>query len=233
MCLTGHDNTVGAIVSQRENPQVITGSYDSTVKLWDLAAGKCATTLTHHKKGVRALALHPREFTLFSASADNIKKFGTARRAAFKHNMLSKQRSIVNALAVSEDDVVVSGGDDGSLWFWDYNSSHCFQKSQACNAGIDGVRGGNVCRNLRSHRNAAHHRRGGQDDQDVETGRGRVGDDAPQPPVRAPERHAEVLIDHGVLKCRVVSGRRENRNNKRAATSYVVFPVCQLGMKRK
>ena len=51
--------------------------------------------------------------------------------AAFKHNMLSKQRSIVNALAVSEDDVVVSGGDDGSLWFWDYNSGHCFQKSQA------------------------------------------------------------------------------------------------------
>jgi pleiotropic regulator 1 len=34
-------------------------------------------------------------------------------------------------LAVSEDDVVVSGGDDGSLWFWDYNSGHCFQQSQA------------------------------------------------------------------------------------------------------
>ena len=135
MCLSGHDNTVGAIVSQRENPQVITGSYDSTVKLWDLAAGKCATTLTHHKKGVRALALHPREFSLLSASADNIKKFGMTHEAggsaAFKHNMLSKQRSIVNALAVSEDDVVVSGGDDGSLWFWDYNSGHCFQKSQA------------------------------------------------------------------------------------------------------
>ena len=135
MCLSGHDNTVGAVVSQRANPQVITGSYDSTVKLWDLAAGKCATTLTHHKKGVRALALHPREFSLLSASADNIKKFGMTHEAgggaAFKHNMLSKQRTIVNALAVNEDDVVVSGGDDGSLWFWDHHSGHCFQKSQA------------------------------------------------------------------------------------------------------
>ena len=135
MCLSGHDNTVGCIVSQRTNPQVMTGSYDSTVKLWDLAAGKCATTLTHHKKGVRALALHPREFSFLSASADNIKKFGMSSEggggAAFKHNMLSKQRTIVNALAVSEDDVVVSGGDDGSLWFWDYNSGHCFQQSQA------------------------------------------------------------------------------------------------------
>ena len=39
MCLSGHDNTVGAVVSQRANPQVITGSYDSTVKLWDPKAG--------------------------------------------------------------------------------------------------------------------------------------------------------------------------------------------------
>jgi len=135
MCLSGHENTVGAIVSQRENPQVITGSYDSTVKLWDLAAGKCAQTLTHHKKGVRALVAHPREFSLLSASAENIKKFGlTAENgggAVFKHDMLRKQKTIVNCLAVNEDDVVVSGGDNGSLWFWDYPSGHCFQESQA------------------------------------------------------------------------------------------------------
>lgn len=129
MCLTGHDNTVGCIASQRENPQVITGSYDSTVKLWDLAAGKCMSTLTYHKKGVRALAVHPKEFTLMSASADNIKKFGLPR-GTFMHNMLSQQKTIVNALSCNEDNVVVSGGDNGSLWFWDYKSGHNFQQAQ-------------------------------------------------------------------------------------------------------
>ena len=129
MCLTGHENTVGAIASQRENPQVITGSYDSTVKLWDLAAGKCMSTLTYHKKGVRALATHPKDFTLMSASADNIKKFGLPR-GTFMHNMLSQQKTIVNALSCNEDNVVVSGGDNGSLWFWDYKSGHNFQQAQ-------------------------------------------------------------------------------------------------------
>ena len=45
--------------------------------------------------------------------------------------MCASTWTIVNALAVNEDDVVVSGGDDGSLWFWDHTSGHCFQKSQA------------------------------------------------------------------------------------------------------
>ena len=129
MCLTGHDSTVAAIASQREEPQVITGSYDSTVKLWDLAAGKCRTTLTYHKKGVRALALHPKDFSLLSASADNIKKFALPH-GKFMHNMLSQQKTIVNSLSANEDDVVVSGGDNGSVWFWDYKSGHNFQQAQ-------------------------------------------------------------------------------------------------------
>lgn len=56
-------------------PQVITGSHDSTVRLWDLRAGKTLTTLTHHKKSVRAMVQHPSEHAFASASADNIKKF--------------------------------------------------------------------------------------------------------------------------------------------------------------
>jgi pleiotropic regulator 1 len=42
-------------------PQIVTGSMDSTIRLWDLAAGKTMVTLTNHKKSVRALAIHPEE----------------------------------------------------------------------------------------------------------------------------------------------------------------------------
>lgn len=38
-------------------------------RLWDLAAGKAMTTLTHHKKSVRALAIAPHEYTFASASS--------------------------------------------------------------------------------------------------------------------------------------------------------------------
>ena len=77
--LTGHTNTVADVATQAANPQVttptqvphplilapcvqvISGSHDSTIRLWDLAAGKTKAVLTNHKKSVRSLALHPTE----------------------------------------------------------------------------------------------------------------------------------------------------------------------------
>ncbi|KAJ0444338.1 putative transcription factor WD40-like family [Helianthus annuus] len=116
--LSGHGDT---------DPQVITGSHGSTVKFWDLRNGKALATLTHHKKSVRALAQHPTYFT--SASADDIKKF-TLPRGEFLHNMLTQQKTIINAMTVNQEGVLATGGDNGSLSFWDSKSGHCFQQSR-------------------------------------------------------------------------------------------------------
>uniref|UniRef100_A0A0C9RGT4 TSA: Wollemia nobilis Ref_Wollemi_Transcript_25597_1948 transcribed RNA sequence n=1 Tax=Wollemia nobilis TaxID=56998 RepID=A0A0C9RGT4_9CONI len=127
--LSGHENTVCSVFTQATDPQVVTGSHDTTIKLWDLAAGKSMSTLTFHKKSVRALAMHPFEHTFASASADNIKKFKLPK-GEFLHNMLSHPKTIVNAMAINEDNVLVSAGDNGSLWFWDWKSGHNFQQAQ-------------------------------------------------------------------------------------------------------
>lgn len=127
--LSGHDNTVCSVFTRPTDPQVVTGSHDTTIKFWDLRAGKSMATLTHHKKSVRAMALHPTEQTFASASADNIKKFNLPK-GEFLHNMLSQQKTIINSMAVNEDGVMTTAGDNGSLWFWDWKSGHNFQQAQ-------------------------------------------------------------------------------------------------------
>jgi pleiotropic regulator 1 len=127
--LGGHDDTVAAILTQGTDPQIITGSHDKTIKLWDLRMGKTLSTLTYHKKSVRALAMHPTEHTFASGAADNIKKFRLPE-GEFLHNMLQQQRAIINAMAINEDGVMATGGDNGSMYFWDWKSGNAFQQGE-------------------------------------------------------------------------------------------------------
>ncbi|KAM4059360.1 WD domain, G-beta repeat domain-containing protein [Hirsutella rhossiliensis] len=123
--LSGHTQTVADVKCQEADPQVITGSLDSTVRLWDLAAGKAMGVLTHHKKGVRALAVHPTEFTFASASTGSIKQW-KCPEAAFMQNF-EGHNAIINTMSVNQNNVFFSGGDNGSMSFWDWKSGYRFQ----------------------------------------------------------------------------------------------------------
>jgi len=125
MCLEGHSSAVWSLKSQRVDPQVISGAGDASVRLWDIVAGKCHSVLTHHKKGVRALALSKQDFTFCSASPDNIKKF-LLPEGQFMAN-LSGHSTIINSLATNDDGVLVSGADNGTIKFWDYKTGYNFQ----------------------------------------------------------------------------------------------------------
>lgn len=127
-CLSGHSNTVAEVRCQASDPQVITASHDCTIRLWDLVAGKSMVTLTNHKKSVRALALHPTQYTFASASADNVKqwKFPDGN---FLQN-LSGHNAIINTLSCNSSGVLISGGDNGTMSFWDWKSGYNFQRLQ-------------------------------------------------------------------------------------------------------
>ena len=76
---------------------------------------------------VRALALLPKLFMWASAAPDNIKQW-KCPEGEFVQN-LPGHNAFVISLAVNEDGVLVSGGDNGSLQFWDWNTGFCYQKT--------------------------------------------------------------------------------------------------------
>ena len=61
-------------------------------------------------------------------TADNIKKW-QIRDGRFLKNF-SGHNSVLNCVAVNEDGVCVSGGDNGSICFWDYNTGYNFQSTK-------------------------------------------------------------------------------------------------------
>uniref|UniRef100_A0AAZ3S3C8 Pleiotropic regulator 1 n=1 Tax=Oncorhynchus tshawytscha TaxID=74940 RepID=A0AAZ3S3C8_ONCTS len=149
LSLTGHISTVRGVAVSTRSPYLfscgedkqypfisallymlcLNGLHDSTIRLWDLIAGKTRATLTNHKKSVRALALHPRQYTLASGSADNIKQW-TFPDGNFIQN-LSGHNAIINAMAVNSDGVLVSGADNGTIHLWDWRTGYNFQRIHA------------------------------------------------------------------------------------------------------
>ncbi|CAI9735388.1 pleiotropic regulator 1-like [Octopus vulgaris] len=127
--MTGHTNTVAVVKCQAAEPQVITGSHDCTIRLWDLAAGRTRATLTNHKKSIRSLVLHPTKYSFTSGSPDNIKqwKFPDGN---FIQN-LTGHNAIINTLGMNSDNVLVSGADNGTMYFWDWKTGYNFQRIQA------------------------------------------------------------------------------------------------------
>lgn len=63
-----------------------------------------------------------------SASPDNIKEW-RCPDGKFVQN-LSGHSSIINCMAVNEDGVLVSGGDNGTVHFWDWKTGYNFQRLQ-------------------------------------------------------------------------------------------------------
>ena len=133
MCLEGHTNTVYSVIMQENEPQIITGSSDCTIKLWDIRNGGILNTLTHHKKCIRDLLIPKKEYSFMSAGADDIKLWSCPqgkyiRSFEDKELEVGHGQGIVNCLALNSDGVLVSGGEEGKLYFWDYDTGEIFQK---------------------------------------------------------------------------------------------------------
>ena len=73
-----------------------------------------------------AAKAHGREHAFASGSADSIRRWLLPQGRFMQR--LGGHDTIINALATNEDDVLVSGGDDGTMHFWDWQSGTCFQK---------------------------------------------------------------------------------------------------------
>jgi WD40 repeat protein len=74
LTLTGHSNSVRAVAITPDGQQVVSASYDNTLKVWDLHSGAERLTLTGHSNSVRAVAITPNGKQVVSASSDNTLK---------------------------------------------------------------------------------------------------------------------------------------------------------------
>ena len=93
----------------------LSGSRDSTLKLWDLATGRLLRTFAGHERMVRAVSLTPDGSHALSGSDDRAVKFWDLTTGQLLRTFAGHENA-VSAVAVSPDGRHgLSGSDDRTL----------------------------------------------------------------------------------------------------------------------
>ncbi|WVN89692.1 uncharacterized protein L203_104922 [Cryptococcus depauperatus CBS 7841] len=116
--LEGHSLAVRAIAAHGHI--CVSGSYDMTVRVWDIVRGICLHVLTGHEAKVYSIVYDPYRKRCASGSMDNTVKVWNVVTGECIHT-LQGHTSLVGLLGLSPN-YLVSAAADSSLRIWDPNS---------------------------------------------------------------------------------------------------------------
>jgi WD40 repeat protein len=131
--LTGHTDAVSSVAFSPDGKLLASGSWDKTIKLWDVASGSLVRTLSGHTSGVRSVAFSPDGRLLASGSCRE--RIGTGIIVCIKGELnlrwevasgrfvvfsLAAHTGWVTSVAFSPDGrLLASGSFDETIKLWD------------------------------------------------------------------------------------------------------------------
>ena len=71
----GHNHFVSSLALSKDSKSLLSGSWDKTIRLWDVESGRCQKTFIGHNKDVLSVAFSHDERIIFSGSMDNTLKY--------------------------------------------------------------------------------------------------------------------------------------------------------------
>ena len=123
--LTGHSESINTVAISPDGQLLVSGSEDTTIKLWDLRTRECLATLEGHEAGVKSVAISADGQLLVSGSADNTIQLwqlpGGESELICTDSFytLTGHTDWVKCLAISPDgQMLASGSQDKTIKLW-------------------------------------------------------------------------------------------------------------------
>ncbi len=123
----GHSHDVTSVAFSPDGTEALSGSQDGTLRLWDLASGKCLLIFEGHSQGVTSVAFSPNGTLALSGSEDKTLKLWNLASGKCVRTFKGHSRG-VRSVAFSPDGTqALSGSEDKTLKLWDLASGKCLQ----------------------------------------------------------------------------------------------------------
>ena len=114
--LQGHRDGVTAVAVTPDGSEVISASFDETLKVWDRKSGEELRTLRGHRDRVTAVAVTPNGSEVISASEDRTLKVWDRKSGNVTASFTAD--GALRACAVAADGMTVIAGDaSGAMHF--------------------------------------------------------------------------------------------------------------------
>jgi WD40 repeat protein/serine/threonine protein kinase len=135
----GHTDWVRAVALTPDRRCAISGSWDRTLRVWDLESGQSLHTLQGHTDWVNAVALTPDGDRAISGSADRTLRVWDLESGQSVWT-LEGHTDRVNAVAVTPNGGrAISASADRTLWVWDLESGQSVWTLEGHTDGVNAV----------------------------------------------------------------------------------------------
>jgi WD40 repeat protein/serine/threonine protein kinase len=119
----GHTETVNSVSLSVDGKLGLSGSHDQTLRLWELATGRCIRTFEGHTKPVFAVSLGANCRYALSGSLDGTLRLWDVRNGRCLRTLEGHTNGIASVILSPSNRVALSGSFDNTLKLWNIQDS--------------------------------------------------------------------------------------------------------------
>lgn len=114
--LHGHNHFVSSLALSSDNTKLVSGSWDKTIRLWDLPTSKSQKIFTGHSKDILSVAFSHDERLIFSGGMDNsLKYWNTQGELRYDNTQFGGWVSCILNIKKGKQNYIAIGSWDGNV----------------------------------------------------------------------------------------------------------------------
>jgi len=123
----GHTGVVTSVQLSADGRLALSGSWDKTIRLWEVATGRCLRTFSGHTASVTSVSLSVDGRLALSGSLDQTMRLWEVATDGYLHTFLG-HTDVVTSVSLSADGrLALSGSWDQTVRLWEVATGHCLR----------------------------------------------------------------------------------------------------------